>query len=139
MKTYYKVCNTSRNDILTSAVCNYFAPVEYKINQAVVAPEDTKLFVFNNLTAAKKFVYSQIANITYLRLKIFECTITNPRKPIDAWNATSRLKFWKDIKIARKKKVNILRYLIKNGSYADPWPAGTIWCDSVTLTKQVSI
>lgn len=112
------------------SICSIDSNISYELNKTAYAPTGTKLFVFDNIHNAQKFARINIG-------KLFECIVKNPRQPVQV-RSYYRNTYWTLINEARKRKISIKQHLYKHnigsGQY---WPKGTIWCDSVTLTKQI--
>lgn len=128
MTKYYKVVNSD----LTSATVfkadpiDKRTPVQYKINEWVNAPNNTRLFVFDNLDEAKKFAWERVA-------RLFECQIKGRIKHqgVDRFAHTSL--FWEEfnLQLKKKKKINISKYPTAST------PA--VLAKSVKLTKEIHV
>lgn len=137
MKKYYKVIDAASHRscgvIVTSC--------KYALNQTTKPYfSASKLFVFNSLKNARKFADDRVYDSI-----IFECVVTKPCKPIpykpktvwldsikDYWNAYNTAK-----QQAKKNKKAFREYFNYKLAVWINWPEGTVWCDSVTLTKQI--
>lgn len=133
MKTYYKVVSSNRDSV------NSLTKVNYDLNKETKPPiSGSKLFVFDSYNNAVNFINKQ-----WSHCNIFACTIKGKSKVVDYYPDYAFFdnmeKFWKEYNTAKKRKINISKYLEKS-KYAKKkanWPKGTVWCNSVTLTQKV--
>ena len=131
MKTYYKVLNDHSS--VNSQICLRYSKGVTKTPTIA----GSKLFVFNSRQHAEDF-----ANVQWQQTTIWECTITGKShvvelEPIES-TRKSMTEYWKAYAHAKKRKINTFDYI---SDHVDCqyryWPIGTVWCDSVTLTKQI--
>lgn len=129
MPTYYKV--TDRN--LQSCIINHEEginhklKVQYKINEFVKSNNGTPLFVFENLEAAKNFIYH---NSFENGFRIFECKIKNKREPFFIPLFSLESTYEKIFKLFKNKK----RY---SHLIHKHFPKNTIFCSQVMLVKEI--
>jgi len=121
MQKYYKVTNQSRCSARASLWPEkFYFSVKYEIGKfAYPTQRNSKLFVFDNLEAARSFAnYSE---------KIFECEVINPVKAkyISGF-FTNVERFW-DLKSKKKSLKRVAEQAIE----------GTIFCDAVKLTREI--
>lgn len=137
MKKHYKVIDaqTYRSCAIIAINC------KYALNQTTKPQlSGSKLFVFNSLENARKFADDRVYDSI-----IFECVVTKPCEPIpykpikywldsikDYWNAYNAAK-----QQATKNKKAFRKYFKTMYLCGTHWPEGTVWCDSVTLTKRI--
>ena len=133
-KTYYKVVLSGKINSVNS-----FIKVNYELNEETKPHiKGSKLFVFENYSDA---VYYTKKILDYC--DIFACTIKGKSKVVDYFpdysSVDNILKFWEEYNIAKKRKINISKYLEKSKFAIKRayWPEGTVWCNSVTLTQKI--
>ena len=128
MTKYYKVVkkDMSSATVLKSDPFDKRTPVQYKINEWVNAPNNTRLFVFDYLDEAKIFAYQNAA-------RLFECQIKGRirHKGVEKLAHTSL--FWEEfnLQLKRKKKINISKY--------PPSSTPAVLAKSVKLTKEINV
>jgi hypothetical protein len=123
MTKYYKVCKKIGNQYwsvcsISDHYIGLFRPIEYKLNETSFPHiENSKIFVFDNLEAATKFAKDGTTCV------VFEVDVTNPT-PAQVrsyhWFLESIEAFWNN-QVVEKAFC----------------PSGTVFVDSVTLTKLV--
>lgn len=138
-KKYYKIVSRDWDrDSLVSMTYNWLnktdiPTVEYLVNNWVY-PKIGKLFVFDDLEAAKKYerkFHCGSVGGSY----IYECEVKNPRTITRIMNLTEKtllLKFWQNYK--NKKS---FRKIADQSSILWPVPQGSYVVDAVKLTKKV--
>lgn len=124
MVTYYKVVSNDGNQLVSAIVFGPFCKVAYAKNVITKPPLaglklGRGLLVFSSLESAELFVNLCAPHLTS-HLEIWECEITNPKKPQPMCS------------------VYHLNYGAFNPIDSD-WPAGTVEVDTVKLTKKASI
>ena len=117
---YYKVVRVRNNRYFSARQ----GDVEYKLNETVYAPNNTKLFVFDSLDDAKKFkCYGE---------KIFACEVKSPTQGFAAFHNYDMLRFW------------LLFHSCLSPNYLKEWEYSNIkytkigiWADEVILRKEI--
>lgn len=127
LKKYYKLVRTAYDDSLKSYAGG---DLEYKLNEWTIAPDDTRLFVFDNLETAKEhaFPYSY---------ELYECEIVGGIKGFGAYYYSDNSSFWKlfNKKVKSKKKIIFTKQEFDNIPLAD---MSAVLCKKVKLTKKVA-
>lgn len=127
---YYKVVRNENGKLLSARTGSYYTdrkPVQYIPNRWVSAPENTRLFVFDNLSNAKSF-------ICYVNgEEIWECQIIGG---ISGFGAEGNIiSFWEKVNSYSKKKKKINFDKIQEKINLVNWEA--ILAKKVKLTKRV--
>jgi hypothetical protein len=128
---YYKVVRCSNRSIC------YHAKLKYKIGlQTTPTIKHSKLFVFDSVAAALNFSNNSD--------KVYECDVVNPRYPVirnlpHIFSDLAHIcRYWEAIALARKNKKSIKKYINARCCTDVLMLSGTVWCDAVTLTKQIA-
>jgi hypothetical protein len=135
-KKYYKVVCTVPDHVggkqLYSISNKDGREVKYELNKWISAPNETRLFVFDDLNKAKSF-----RNVFKTR-KIYECEIIGGIKGKGARYRDSMDDYWNifNKELKKKKKIDVEKIMEKNGislAYID-----AILAKKVKLTKKVA-
>ena len=103
-KIYYKAVRPNLKSACNAAhdaFSGFRKNVQYKVNEWVKAPDDTRLFVFDNLDKAKRFAYGEY--------DVWECHVKGARKGFPCNQITEITSFWKILNekfFSKKKKIN---------------------------------
>lgn len=126
LKKYYKLVRTAYDDSLKSYAGG---DLEYKLNEWTIAPDDTRLFVFDDLETAKKY-----ANYYY---PLYECEIVGGIKGFGAYFFSNNSSFWKlfNKKVKSKKKIIFTKQEFDNIPLAE---MSAVLCKKVKLIKKVA-
>jgi hypothetical protein len=87
-KIYYKVVRFKDEKLISSGT-NMKNQVEYKLNEWTIAPNNTRLFVFDDLTRAESYVRG-VENG-----RIYECNIVGGIKGRGSFWASDTEEYWK--------------------------------------------
>lgn len=132
-RVYYKITTKDLKSCTTTDK-DYRLPdkykVQYKLNEEVIGPDNTPLFVFDSLDKARSFAYYKIRNSSEAR--IFECKVTKPRK-IKYMSYLDIL----DIFLLFMRNKQMKKSISKNHGVFSP-PTGTWAVSSVKLLKEVT-
>jgi hypothetical protein len=130
-KKYYKVLSVGRNGELLSARCRLpgYYTVPYKVNEWTTAPDNTRLFVFDNFDDAKRFS-------TYYEV-IYECEIIGGIEGFGLSDFTKIKEFWEIIntELKKKKKIDFVQIMIDNNLRWSTFDA--VLAKKVKLIKKV--
>ena len=140
---YYKVVNRILNtyggseEFHSAVVYKYTCSIQYEIGKWIKPGDGSKIFVFNDLELAKKFLnVEQRTFNTCKDLCIFECSVKNPIKVehvayVGDNDIRCFWRIWSKFK-NKHKKINL-----DSINYLTNAPQGTFLVSQVKLTKQV--
>lgn len=128
-KVYYKVVRPNLQSAVNSEddVAKQRQNVQYKVNEWVSAPDNTRLFVFENFRDADNFVLQRKHPEN---LEIWECAVIGARKGYpcdDSWAIHS---FWEHFNSFLKKKKAVC---------FSEFPEYVHWCMPSILAKKVKL
>jgi len=129
-KKFYKVVknHSPSQEVYKSARCG--GTVHYPLGKWTSTKNNTRLFVFDNLSSAKDFCISKDGEM------IFECEIKGGIRLQGAMETYQNVEFWQIVnKVLAKKKSNYRSALKKAGIVLADYPA--ILAKSVKLIKRV--
>lgn len=125
-KKYYKVV---RKDYGGQLISSGVSSIEYKQNEWTIAPDNTRLFVFENLQNAKDFLDDCISGV------IYECEVEGGIKGFGAFYARDQRIFWNKFNhfLGKKKKMEF-----SETKFGMPLTdINAVLCKKVKLTKKV--
>lgn len=126
-KKYYKVV---RQDHQGELISTGVSSIEYKQNEWTIAPDGTRLFVFDSLQNAKDFLDDYIGGV------IYECEVEGGIKGFGAFYVRDQRIFWTKFNhfLGKKKKMEI-----SETKFGIPLTdISAVLCKKVKLTKKVA-